>query len=379
MRIVYLEDGWVPGAAAYALHTLQTVAAMGELGHDVTLVAPAHEEAARGPAVDEMRRELGLRGPFRLQYLPYLERPHRLRPAYFALAPFWARVRGAELVFTRNPRIAQIATLLRLRVVIEWHDPPMRRGAALARTLADEDRVVRWVFVSERLRQIMSEDLPLPASRCVVAHNGVALDLYADPPSRDEARDALGLPAGVPTVVHSGHLYAGRGVDLLLDVAAAMPGLQLVLVGGMPEDVAAVRADVSRRGLGNVLVAGHRPLAELPRWLAAADVLVMSYTAGAVTSDRRTRSIDFASPMKLFEYLAAGRPIVATRFPAVCEVLADGVNALLVEPGSADALRAGIERALADPEASARMASRARADAATRSWTERTKRILEGL
>ena len=381
MRVVYIEEGWVPSTAAYSVHTLHTVAAMGELGHDVTLLAPEHAGAARDPeTLDELRRATGLRGPFRLRYLPHLERPERLRFLYFTLAPALSRLGGADLVFTRNPRIAQIAATLGLRVLIEWHDPPKtRRTMRLTRRLCDERRVVRWVFVSDRLRELMTAELPVAPDRCVVAHNGVALELFAGAPDRVEARRALGLPLDRPTVVHSGHMYAGRGVDLLLDVARREPGLTLVLVGGAAEDVAAVRAEVELRELGNVVVAGHRPVPELPTYLAAADVLVMPYTSATVTSDRRTRSIDFASPMKAFEYLAAARPIVATRFPALSEVLVDDVNAILVEPDSAAALRDGIRAALADPARAARLAAAARREAEERTWVKRTERILAGL
>jgi glycosyltransferase involved in cell wall biosynthesis len=380
MRIVYIEEGWVPSIAAYSVHTLHTVSAMGELGHEVTLLAPDHPGAARGPAEDELRRATGLAGPFRLRYLPHRDRPARLRLAYLALAPLLARLGGADLVFTRNPRVAHIATLARLRVLIEWHDPPgTARTLRLARRLVESPRVVRWVFVSERLREIMAGRLPLDPARCVVAHNGVALELFDPFPSREDARRALGLDPARPVVVHAGHMYAGRGIDLLLHVASVTPRLQLVLVGGAPEDVAAVRAEARRRGIENVVVAGHRPVRELPAYLAAADVLVMPYTSATVTSDRRTRSIEFASPMKAFEYMAAERPIVATRFPALSEVLVDGRNAILVEPDSAEALRAGIEAALADPARAARLARAAREEVEARTWKKRTARILAGL
>jgi glycosyltransferase involved in cell wall biosynthesis len=380
MRIAYIEEGWVPSTAAYSVHTLHTVAAMGELGHEVTLIAPAHPGAARGEAaLEELRRATGLRGRFRLRYLPHLEHPERLRFLYFTLAPALARLARVDLVFTRNPRIAQIATLVGLRVLLEWHDPPKtRRTLRLTRGLCDNRRIVRWVFVSDRLREIMTAEMPIAEPLCVVAHNGVALDLFGAAPDRAEARRRLGLPDR-PTVVHSGHMYAGRGVDLLLDVARKEPGLTLVLVGGAAEDVAAVRAETELRELANVVVAGHRPVTELPLYLAAADVLVMPYTSATVTSDRRTRSIDFASPMKAFEYMAAARPIVATRFSALSEVLVDDRNAILVEPDSATALREGIRAALADPARAARLAAAARRDAEERTWVKRTERILTAL
>ena len=378
MRIAYLEDAPLPAAAAYSVHTLSTVAAMGELGHDVTLFAPTHAGRIRGAAdLEALHRDLALRGRFELRYLLTTRRlPH----LYFALAAARARLGGAALAWVRNPRLADFATRAGVRVLLEFHDPPTSdRTRAHLEALCTNDRVVRWVFVSARLREIVCAELPVPPERTVVAHNGVALDLYGNLPARETARRALGLPTAGPVVVHSGHMYEGRGVELLLDVAEAMPELLVVLVGGHGADVARVEAAVADRALTNVVVAGHKPLAELPLYLAAADVLVMPYTSSAVTVDRKTKSMEFASPMKTFEYLAAGRPIVATRFPAVAEVLVDGANAILVPPDSATALQLGIESALADPARSAALAERARLDARERTWVKRTERILAGL
>jgi glycosyltransferase involved in cell wall biosynthesis len=83
--------------------------------------------------------------------------------------------------------------------------------------------------------------------------------------------------------------------------------------------------------------------------------------------------------MKAFEYMAAARPIVATRFPALSEVLVDDRNAILVEPDSAPALREGILAALADPARAARLAAAARREVEERTWVKRTERILDGL
>lgn len=378
MKIAYLEDGPVPVPAAYSVHTLATVAAMGELGHDVTLYGPAHPGRVRGAAdLAAMRREQSLRGPFNLRYLPTVPRlPH----PFFVLAAAAARLGGAELVYLRNPRLAGFAARAGLRVLLELHDtPPSDRTRQHLRELARHDRVARWVFVSERLRQLMAPEIAFPVERSLVAHNGVALELYSNLPSRESARRALGLRVDGPVVVHSGHLYAGRGIELLLDVAGAMPQLLVVLVGGRPNDSARVAADVARRRLDNVVLAGHRPVAELPLYLAAGDVLALPYTSGAVTVDGTTQHSQFASPMKTFEYLASGRPIVATRFPSIAEVLRDGDTAILVDPDSAAALGAGIAAVLADPARAAALGANARRDAEERTWVKRTQRVLEGL
>jgi glycosyltransferase involved in cell wall biosynthesis len=106
---------------------------------------------------------------------------------------------------------------------------------------------------------------------------------------------------------------------------------------------------------------GQVPNRDVPTYLWAADVLVMPYTS-------QTPTVRYMSPLKMFEYMAAGRPIVATDFPVVREVLRDGHSALLVAPDSAEALRAGLQRVLSDPSLQRRLADAAREAAKAYSW-----------
>jgi len=103
-------------------------------------------------------------------------------------------------------------------------------------------------------------------------------------------------------------------------------------------------------------------------WLARANVLVLPNPASAISSR-------FTSPLKLFEYMAAQRPIVASDLPALREVLSPDENAVLVTPGSAPALAAGIRRVLDDPALATRVASRALATVADFSWDRRADRL----
>ena len=158
-----------------------------------------------------------------------------------------------------------------------------------------------------------------------------------------------------PLVGYAGHLYAWKGVDVLLEALAALPEVDGLIVGGHERepDLARVKALAERCGIagpGDV----HRPRRRRRRCRrssARADVLVLPNPASAI-------STRFTSPLKLFEYMAAGRPIVASDLPAIREVLTPTSNAVLVAPGDAAALAAGIRRVLADPALAARLAGR---------------------
>jgi glycosyltransferase involved in cell wall biosynthesis len=118
---------------------------------------------------------------------------------------------------------------------------------------------------------------------------------------------------------------------------------------------------------GRMTFAGLVGPARVSALLRDADVLVMPTT--------ETRWARYTSPLKLFEYMAAGKPIVASDLPAIREILTDGENACLVAPGDAHALAAGIRRVLDDPALAARIARRAFEDAAAYSWDRRAERL----
>ncbi len=174
-----------------------------------------------------------------------------------------------------------------------------------------------------------------------------------------------------PIVAYAGHLYPWKGVDVLIEALALVPEVAGRIVGGHPResDLARLTALAAARGLtSRVAFTGLLPPQDVAGALDDADILVLPNTATEV-------SARYTSPLKLFEYLAAGRPIVASRLPALAEVLEDGVNALLVTPGDPQALADAIRQLAADPALARRLAERAFGDAGQYSWARRAERI----
>ncbi len=173
------------------------------------------------------------------------------------------------------------------------------------------------------------------------------------------------------TVAYAGHLYAWKGVDVLLEAIARVPDVQGLVIGGHEKetDLARLRTLATRLGIdGRVTFTGHLLPSAVSTRLAQADVLALPNPASAISTHS-------TSPLKLFEYMAAGKAIVASNLPAIREVLADEVNALLVAPGDAEAMAAGIRRLASDPALRGRLGDRARSAVAEYSWDRRAERL----
>ena len=170
-------------------------------------------------------------------------------------------------------------------------------------------------------------------------------------------RAELGLPADAPVVLYTGTFEAYQGLDLLFAsakmVLEARPDARFVLAGGRPDQIASARVDIERAGLGNaVVLAGQRPAEDIPLFLDAADVLVSPRSTGTNT------------PLKIYQYLRSGRPIVATRLLTHTQVLDDEVAILTA--ATAEGFAAGILAAIADPGRARAVGSRARLLAETK-------------
>jgi len=212
----------------------------------------------------------------------------------------------------------------------------------------------------------------VPDSRLIVAPDAVNLGRFRSMPSRQEARRQLGIPADAVMVCYTGHLYRWKGVHALAEASELLPPNYLVyLVGGTREDLAGFRHYLDARGLSRVNLAGWVPPQSVIPYLAAADVLVLPNSGTDVWSSRYT------SPLKLFEYMAARRPIVASRLPSLQEILRHEENALLVAPDDPAALAGGIRRAASEEGLAGRIAERAWEEVQTHSWRARARRILD--
>jgi glycosyltransferase involved in cell wall biosynthesis len=177
--------------------------------------------------------------------------------------------------------------------------------------------------------------------------------------------ETMGMDKGIPTLVRA---LASLGAP----VRDRRP--LLVCVGGPLDRTQEYLAVARQHGVSadDVRFVDRVPPVEVPYWMRACD-------AGTIPFGWTDHFAHHASPLKMFEYMAARVPIVASDLPALREVLRHDENALLVPPGDPAALARALTDVLADPALAGRLASRARQDVARHTWPGRAQRILEGL
>ena len=360
-RIAYISYTRMPTERAHGLQIMETCAALVREGKEVELIVPARRNPLRGTDPFVYYR-LSERFP-----ITYLETPDLLSwgPLGYLISIWWfARTARSHLkrhtagvVFSRDERVLS-HLLWHPRVVWESHTGAWNDAARRVTTAAH-----RIVVISRGLKQFYQEH-DVPEERIVVAPDGVDLDAFATLPSKYDARARLGLAQEKPVAMYVGKLDGWKGVGTFLE-ASALTDASCVVIGGEEKEL-----PVLKRRYPQVIFLGPRPYAELPLNLAAADVLILPNTG------KDEISVRFTSPLKLFAYMASGRPIVASNLPSLCEVISEDM-AYLVKPDDPKALAEGIQEALAHPEDASLRAVRAKAEVVRYSWDARAQAILK--
>ena len=210
--------------------------------------------------------------------------------------------------------------------------------------------------------------MPAPASRARRSWSPITAPspaAWARPRTRRRRAPRSACRRTGSSRLYAGRINAQKGLDQLLALADLRPDTLFLLIGS--EGEGAIEAEAAARA--NVRVLPWQAPAELPAWLHAADVLLIPPSRAPLERYRNC-----VLPLKLFSYLAAGRPILAPIAPDTAELLGDGDNALLVPPGDPQAAAAALDR-LRDPALAARLGANAYARSAELTWDARAEKI----
>lgn len=371
--ILYVANARVPSRKAHVYQILQMCDAFVEVGNDVELVVPKRRQPTQAPDVEYYDLPMAFRTT-RLPCLDFLwlsthvetiaRAAFYIQTVTFTLASLlYVTIREPDVIYTRSRFFAIVGShLYGESIVVEVHRSPSH-DLSTKLTGGAYDRCRGLVLISEGLEEEWQSVTQAPTH---VAPDGVDIERFEVHRPKEELRAALELPPG-PLVSYTGSLQPWKGVDTLVEAAHELKEATVCVVGGTDEQLEWLRSTTTPSS--NVLLIGHVPPHKVPLYLAASDVLVVPNTAEKAISERYT------SPLKVFEYMAAERPIVASDLPSLREILDEEI-AYFASPDDPDSLAKTIEQALRDPAAT-RRAEAAKERVTEYTWTARARNISE--
>jgi glycosyltransferase involved in cell wall biosynthesis len=383
-KLVYVANNRLPTEKAHGLQIVQMCEALADTGYDLTLVTPRRFNTPEMQALDAslweyygVKENFVFRRLVCLDLFPIFPRHHVAMLAqtftYLLALLVWLLFRRVDMLYTRDLFLgfALAALRPRARLIYEVHQ---RHKSRLGTRL--QGFIVRRAFVVPITEHLAAEMRALGADRVLVAHDGIRAARFADVPAQADARAAIGWPPDVFIVGWVGRLHlmgVDKGVGLLVDALRQVEGAALAVVGGPDKMVDQVRARWIAAGLdaGRFLASGQVPPERVPLYLSGFDVCAMPHPW-------TEHFAYYTSPIKLFEYMASRRAIVASNLPGFAEAVTDQDSALLVPPEDVNALADAIRRLRDDAALRGRLADRAYAVVMARyTWQARAAAIRQ--
>lgn len=184
-------------------------------------------------------------------------------------------------------------------------------------------------------------------------------------------------PDGRMAAGYIGHLYKGRGIEIIAAMARRCPKIDFHIVGGTPEDIVYWTSELA--GISNLYLHGHVPHAKTKEYLVNFDMVLAPYQRKiAVAGGGHTER--WMSPLKIFEYMSSGKPLICSDMPVLHEVLQDGGNCILCPPEDVDCWVAAANNLATNKELGRRIAAKALDDFITHyTWRVKYKRIITAI
>ena len=389
MKLIYIANARIPSEKAHPYQILKMCEAFVKNGMDVELVVPFRVQTNKQMrAIEDIWQYYEIEGKFRITTLPSLDLifvgshlPSWIEYLFFYLqastfyvfAVLYSLLRRGGVVYSRDPEFLCVLGLIKPswqpRMYYEAHTFPGSRIGKRLRSWVGK-RIGGLVVITNTLKELYME-LGVPEDKMLIARDGVDLQKFGEETGKERAREKLGLPIDKKIVCYTGHLFPWKGVYTLADSAMLLQQCFFVVVGGMDNDIRKFQGYLKAADISNAEVIGYVQPSIIPDYLYAANVLVLPNSAKAKIASHYT------SPLKLFEYMASQRPIVASNLPSLREVLRDGENAVLVEPDNPKALAEGIKRVLDDPDLARRVSEQAYSEVGQYSWDARARKIIK--
>ncbi|SDF72940.1 glycosyltransferase family 4 protein [Sporolituus thermophilus] len=329
MNIVYVSNSIIPSKYANSIHVMKMCNAFSQNSHNVFLLA------RRGSWLNtrDLHKRYGVTNIFpiifcwRPNFLPRLWRENIYSTGLCrAVKKLILKDMKPDLLYGRYEHgLFALSKYFDIPFVFETHDTPARSKDVfyVQEALLKQKNLLALVCISDQLKQEYIRVFPwFPKEKIIVVHDG------SDLPEETVPGEILDWPGrtGCIQVGYVGHLYPGKGMEIIAQIFRQLPNLDFHIIGGMEKDIEFWKSKC--RG-SNIFFHGYIWQEKLSSYIKRLDIVLAPFPAQGKYSR-------WSSPLKIFDYMAWRKPIVASDIPMVREILIDGQNAVLVSPENID-------------------------------------------
>lgn len=395
MKLFYVTNIRIPTEKANGIQILKMSETLSKLigQENYRLILPSRFGSAnsdKGQISDEVCDRYGLKSKFQVRRLPVvdlLKLTYRWggwiedMAFYFETITFglsgliYCLFNHVDVIYTRDFYLLPFFILTRTSIYYESHYfPESALGIILHRWVLP--KISGVVLISDGFRDFYQKEKIIP-KRIIVAHNGSDSEFfkYVEKDKIVQKKNALGFKDSDMVIGYIGRLSGAgedKGKSILFTAFAAVakkyPHAKFLIVGEKGTDIAAYLRIANSKIQKRFIFTGVVPYKEMPIYFSLLNI-------GIIPFPDRPHFRYFMSPLKLFDYLTAGVPIITSDLPSIREVVGEN-NAIFVEPGDAGQLAGGIEKLIGDLQERKKMATANRILSRRFTWKKRAQKIF---
>ena len=374
MKIIYIANTRLPTEMAHGLQIMKMCEAFVKNGAEVELIVPlrfAISSLGKKDAFEyyKISKTFKIKKIFSVDLTPlnrFLGPVSSLTQALsFSFFSFFKIIFSkADIIYGRDRLDLFLLSFFKKNIIFEIHKIHKKLDTGIAK------RVKKIIVITQGLKKLLIKK-EIDKNKNLIVPDGIDLDDFNIKESKEKCRKELDLPTNKKIVIYTGHLYKWKGVETLaLSSKFLDKDTIIVIVGGIKWYLSNFKKFVKKNNLKNILILGYQDYSKIPYYLKAADCLILTGTEESKTSK------EYTSPMKMFEYMASKRPIVASDLPSFKEVLNEN-NSILIQSDNPGALAEGIKKVLNNSDLAERISKQAYKDVQKYTWDNRAKKILK--
>ena len=384
MKVYYISPSTIPSRSANSIHVANMCEGVGQLGYQVILFAHSslcnsvscHHQLKDSYGVDNSKIKLKI-------FHGKQNRGIEFFIALYALMRFTLDLiknTTPQYIISRNLYAAIFLGLLfRANIIYETHSPEYGFRKKIQKWLLTSNKI-KTVVISNALKKVICDFHGIDGGEIYIFHDAARVgkirisDQQRHQIRKDLTTSVNDLKRYQKIVGYFGHLYSGRGIEVIQGVAKLNPSYAFVVYGGNEKEIVQYK---DNNNLDNLFFMGHVFPNSVHDAMSMMDVLLMPYQESVSVGLKGVDTAKWMSPMKMFEYMSAGVPIISSDLPVLREVLQDGENCLLVDPNDIKDWSTALNKIIEDELLAEKLGSNAYNQYRSRhTWKKRAEDML---
>ena len=379
-RITYLSNSRFPSEMANTVQIMNMCHAMAEYGFKVNLLKPYRVNQISGASTN-LFEFYNLSNRFDINTVKFIDLSilEKFIPSLMFrglnyinnmlwenyLVNYYIKNYNKDLIYMRHTLPFAIHKISKLNIpaIVEFHAMPSKRYIKYYKDAFKNSRKFIPLAITKLLAEDISKVLDIDFNDILILPSAVNIDKFSANKivSRNDEKKL--------NITYVGSLIPNRGVDILITAAKVLKEINFTIIGGVGEDLSKIKSYKEKNDLKNVNLLGFKSQKDLPLYYQKADILILPMTGKEVHTTK------YASPSKLFEYMASGKPIIASDLISIREILKNNESILLFEPDNSKDLINKIKLLSSDPDLMIKLSKNSKNLAKKYSWNNRVEKI----